>query len=261
MGFGPTVGNNTGEGQHQMTKTRTVRTRTEMDQRYFDLLTQLLRSQGYRELAAATVFANALLHVPTAPHKEQVGQHILEEIEHFGVCCKLYASLDAGDLDAWCNNHLSEHGPIPPLGSFMELGVAQFLYDRASGFQLREYENCSFDPYCQVVGKILEEEEGHENFGAEIMIEHCRDPKQRVETQRYFNKWLAVSMRSFGRPGTAGNLYAISVGLKTRDSAAVAQDYVDSLKSVMRVCGLNFPSRACLMTAGTETAHDLDLSL
>jgi len=249
------------EGKTPVTQTRTVRTRAEMDQRYYDLLTQLLRSQGYRELAAATVFANALLHVPTAKFKTKVAQHVMEEIEHFGVCCELYDRLEAGDLDAWCTKHLREHGPIPPLNSFMELGVAQFLYDRASAFQLREYENCSFDPYCQVVGKILEEEEGHESFGAEIMIEHCREPAQRAETQRYFNKWLAVSLRSFGRPGTAGNLYAVSVGLKTRDSAAVAQEYVDSLKSVMRVTGLVFPSRACLMTAGTETAHDIDLSL
>ena len=54
--------------------------------------------------------------------------------------------------------------------------MAQFLYDRASAFQLREYENSSFDPYCRVVGKILDEEEGHESFGAEIMIERGRDP-------------------------------------------------------------------------------------
>ena len=85
---------------------------------------------------------------------------------------------------------------MPPISSFMELGVAQFLYDRASGYQLREYENSSFDPYCRVVGKILEEEEGHESFGAEILVEHCRDPRERAEIQPLFEKWLAVSRRS-----------------------------------------------------------------
>ncbi|MDH3590323.1 MAG: phenylacetate-CoA oxygenase subunit PaaI [Planctomycetota bacterium] len=244
-----------------MPQTRTIRTRTEMDQAYFDTLVQLIRSQGYRELAAATVFAEALHLVPTIKFKKKVVQHIDEEMEHFEACCILYDSIDAGDLDQYCSRLLREQRPIPAIGSFMELGVAQFLYDRASGFQLREYENSSFDPYCRIIGKILEEEEGHESFGAEIMIEHCRTPEQRSNTQRYFNKWLAVSLRSFGRPQTAGNRYAISAGLKTRDSSGVAQDYVDSLKTAMRVSGLVFPDRACLHTAGTETAADIDLSL
>jgi len=68
-----------------------------------------------------------------------------------------------------------------------------------------------------------------------------------------------VSLRSFGRPGTAGNRYAISVGLKTRDSAAVAQDYLDSLRTVMRICGLRFPDREELRRFGVETAPDVDL--
>jgi 1,2-phenylacetyl-CoA epoxidase catalytic subunit len=221
----------------------------------------MIRSQGYRELAAATVFAEALHLVPSVKFKRQVAQHVHEEIEHFEVCCQLYGEIGAGDLDAVCTAILREKAPVPPIGSFLELGVAQFLYDRASAFQLREYENSSFDPYCRVVGKILEEEEGHESFGAEIMIEHGRDPEQRARLQEYLDKWLAVSLKSFGRPGTEGNQYAISVGLKTRDSAAIAQEYLDSLKPVMRMAGLGFPSREDLERHGVETAPDVDLCL
>ncbi len=232
-----------------------------MDQRYYDLLVRMIRSQGYRELAAATVFAEALHLVPGVDLKRKVVTHIDEEMQHFEACCTLYDALDAGDLDQHCSSMLREQRPIPAITSFMELGVAQLLYDRASAYQLREYENSSYDPYCRIVGKILEEEEGHESFGAEIMLEFCRTPEQRTNTQRYFNKWLAVSLRSFGRPHSPGNAYAIDVGLKTRDSAAVAQDYLDSLKTIMRVSGLVFPDRPCLMTAGTETSPDVDLSL
>jgi 1,2-phenylacetyl-CoA epoxidase catalytic subunit len=244
-----------------MNEIPTVRRREEMDQRYFETLAQMIRSQGYRELAAATVFAGALHLVPSVKFKKQVVQHIHEEMEHFEVCCQLYGEIGAGDLDEACTGFLREKSPVPPIESFLELGVAQFLYDRASAFQLREYENSSFDPYCRVVGKILEEEEGHENFGAEIMIEHSRDPGQRARTQEYFSKWLAVSLKSFGRPGTKGNKYAVSVGLKTRDSAAVAQEYLDSLKTVMRIAGLTFPSRDELERRDVETAPDVDLSL
>jgi 1,2-phenylacetyl-CoA epoxidase catalytic subunit len=244
-----------------MTGNRTIRSREEMDQAYLDTLARMIRSQGYRELAAATVFAKALDLAPTLDLKKQIVQHVREEMEHFEVCCDLFEEIGAGDLDEICTGILREKAPVPPIESFLELGVAQFLYDRASAFQLREYENSSFDPYCRVVGKILEEEEGHESFGAEIMIEHGRDPEQRARMQEYFHKWLAVSLKSFGRPGTDGNRYAVSVGLKTRDSAAVVQDYLDSLKTVMRIAGLVFPSREELERRDVETAPDVDLSL
>jgi 1,2-phenylacetyl-CoA epoxidase catalytic subunit len=244
-----------------MPQTKTIRSRQEMDQKYFDTLVHLIRSQGYRELAAATVFAEALHLVPGLPFKKKVVQHINEEMEHFEVCCDIYAEIGAGDLEQVASAILRDRKPIPRIESFLELGIAQFLYDRASGFQLREYENSSFDPYCRVVGKILEEEEGHESFGVEIMVEHSRDPKSRARMQEIFNKWLAVSLRSFGRPGTPGNRYAIACGLKTRDSAAVAQEYVDGLRPAMRLSGLVFPTRDELRRLGVETAPDIDLRM
>jgi 1,2-phenylacetyl-CoA epoxidase catalytic subunit len=244
-----------------MTEPKTIRNRAEMTDRYFQTVASMVRSQAYRELAASIAFASALAHVPTLEFRKRVVHHVEEELEHYEVCVDLYRSMGAGDLDAVCTKLLQEKRPVPLIDSFLELGVAQFLYDRASAFQLREYENSSFDPYCRIVGKILEEEEGHESFGEEILIRHCGDPAARGDAQRLFDKWIAVSLRSFGRPGTEGNRYAISVGLKTRDSAAVTQDYADALKSTMRVCGLVFPSRERLRESGVETARDLDLRL
>ena len=241
-----------------MTEVRTIRTRAEMSARYFETLAQMIRSQGYRELAAATAFAEALPLVPTLAFKKKVSVHVQEELEHYEECCRLYTAIGAGDLDELIG---AKPPNIPSIESFIELGVAQFLYDRASAFQLRESENSSFDPYCRIVGKILEEEEGHESFGAELLIEHCKDEAHRDEAQRLFNKWLAVSLKSFGRPGTEGNRFAISAGLKTRDSATVAQDYIDALRTVMRICGLTFPTRDELLELGVETAPDVDLTL
>ncbi|MGQ0612697.1 MAG: Phenylacetic acid catabolic protein [Planctomycetaceae bacterium] len=244
-----------------MTKTKTVRSRAEMSPEYFQALSRMILSQAYRELAASVGFAHALQFVPGLEFKQKVIAHVVEEMGHYKTCAELYREIGAGDLDAVCQGRVERERRIPPIESFLELGVAQFLYDRASGYQLREYENSSFDPYCRVVGQILEEEEGHEDFGAEVLIEHCRDPRHRPAAQELFDKWLAVSLRSFGRPGTPGDRFAVSVGLKTRGSAAVMQDYVDDVKSTMRVCGLQFPTRQRLRELGVETAPDIDLTL
>lgn len=243
------------------TPPRTVRARADMSPQYFDTLHRMLRSQAYRELAAAVVFAEALAIVPKLEFKRHVVHTVEEEMDHYAVCVQLADQIGIEGFDEDCTKHVRENRPIPAIESFLELGVAACLYDSASAFQLREYENSSYDPYCRIIGKILEEEEGHENFGAEMMIQMSRDPKNRDEMQRCFEKWLAVSMRSFGRPGPERSRFAIEAGLKTRDSAAVAQDYVDSLKTVMRLCGLQFPTRDRLRELGTETAPDIDLSV
>ncbi|MEM8884197.1 MAG: Phenylacetic acid catabolic protein [Planctomycetota bacterium] len=243
------------------TKTRTVRSRSEMTPEYFDTLSKMLLSQAYRELAAAVVFGEAISLVPSVEYKQQVVHQVEEEMDHYAVCVRLAEELGIEGFDELCTRRVHDERPIPRVESFLEVGVAACLYDSASAFQLREYENSSYDPYCQIIGKILEEEENHENFGAELMIQMSRDPKHHAPMQACFDKWFAVSMRSFGRPDHDRSRYAIEVGLKTRDSAAVAQEYADSLKQVMRLCGLEFPSRERLRELGTETAADIDLAV
>jgi ring-1,2-phenylacetyl-CoA epoxidase subunit PaaA len=152
--------------------------------------------------------------------------------------------------------HKLERVPYPETWS--ELAMAQFLYDRAGEFHLREYKTCSFSPYARIVTKILEEEEGHEGFGENVVLELSKDPQNRASLQELFEKWLAVALLSFGRPGTAGNRFAIATGLKTRDSGAVMQDFINDIKPTMVTCGLRFPEREKIVI---EMPGDIDLHL
>ena len=52
--------------------------------------------------------------------------------------------------------------------------MAQFLYDRGGFWQLKEYEECSFVPYRDVVQKIVKEEAGHQDLGEKIVVEQCQ---------------------------------------------------------------------------------------
>ena len=85
----------------------------------------------------------------------------------------------------------------------------------------------------------------------------CKDPATRAEIQRRFKKWFVASLRIFGRAGTAGNMYCISVGLKTRDSGDVAAAYLDSIRPVMSSCGLRFPTREELLPLELPPQVDL----
>jgi ring-1,2-phenylacetyl-CoA epoxidase subunit PaaA len=238
-----------------MTSPKTIETREEMTPEYRAMVKQLLESQGYREVMAANLFGDAIKHIPTLNHKQMVAHQIEEELEHFEEVAKLYQLVAGEDLLAAIQDKLER---VPYAESWIELAMAQFLYDRAGEFHLREYKTCSFAPYSRIVTKILEEEEGHEGFGEKVVLELSKDPQNREILQELFAKWLSVALLSFGRPGTEGNRFAIAAGLKTRDSGFVMQDFINDIKGTMVACGLHFPERDKI---GIEMSDDMDLTL
>jgi len=238
-----------------MSESRKIHTPDEMTLEYRRMVIQLLESQGVREFMAANIFSDALKYIPTLRLKELLARQVVEELEHYEETIRLYHDL-GGNLEEVVEKRVGKYGGVPYVKSWFELAVCQFLYDRAGEFHLAEYRNCSYVPYAQIVDKILAEEEEHEGFGERVMVEACQDPEYRRQVQQLFNKWLTFSLTSFGRPGTPGNRFAIAVGLKTRDSGEVMQDFISDIKSGMVKCGLTFPP-----DLGVETPANLDLSL
>jgi (2Fe-2S) ferredoxin/1,2-phenylacetyl-CoA epoxidase catalytic subunit len=234
---------------------REVRSPSEMDAEYRAMVKQLLESQAYRELQAANLLGHALKFVPSLGYKQSIAEDLEEELEHFAEVARLYDDVAGGDVAAVVADRLSR---VPYPESWPELAMVQFLYDRAGEVHLREYVGCSYVPYREIVTKILEEEEGHESFGEDVLRELSKDPARHGELQRLFEKWLPVALLSFGRPGTAGNRYAVEVGLKTRDSSAVMQQFLDDIKATMRECKLVFPAED---RVGVELFSGVDLSL
>jgi 1,2-phenylacetyl-CoA epoxidase catalytic subunit len=130
--------------------------------------------------------------------------------------------------------------------SWMELAMAQFLYDRGGFWQLKEYEECSFVPYRGVIQKIVKEEEGHQGLGEKIVVDYCRSGQHDDVKQALFEKWLRIGLLSFGRPGTGGNRFAIEQGLKKRDSGECMKDFVADIRPAVKAAGLSFPDPARL---------------
>lgn len=240
-----------------MTSPKTVERREDMDDRYYATVRQMMESQAYRELAAAQMFGFGLQFVPELRWLKFMTWHIREEMEHYEVVVKMYGEVTGESVEPHVHSRLAKK-PIEFATSWFELAMAQFLYDRGGFWQLREYEECSFVPYRKVIGKILREEAGHQGLGERIVVELCRSGKHDGVKQAMFDKWLRQGLLSFGRPGTDGAKYAIDVGLKKRDAAAVMQDFVNDIKPAVKACGLAFPKMSAI---GIEAPGGLDLSL
>jgi 1,2-phenylacetyl-CoA epoxidase catalytic subunit len=161
-------------------------------------------------------------------------------MEHYEDVVKMYREFTGESVEPFVNQRLKQK-PIDFATSWYELAMAQFLYDRGGFWQLREYEECSFEPYRKTIEKIIKEEKGHQALGERIVVELTASGEHEADKQRVFEKWLRQGLLSFGRPDTEGARYAISVGLKKRDAGVVMQDFLDDIKPAVKACGLTIP--------------------
>jgi len=238
----PTWGGWGGGSKKRMTTE--VHTEDEMSPEYRAMVVQLMESQAYRELAAAHMFGYGLRFVPEKWLKFMVW-HIQEEAEHYQAVAKMYHDFTGEDVEPKVAARLASK-PVPFAESWMELAMAQFLFDRGGFWQLKEYDQCSFVPYRGVIQKIVKEEAGHQGLGEKIVVEQCQSGRFEDVKQPLFEKWLRLGMLSFGRPGTPGNQFAIENGLKKRDSGECMRDFVDDIRPAVRAAGLRFPDPASL---------------
>lgn len=158
--------------------------------------------------------------------------------------------MNAGDLLAAAERRLPE---VPLPQSWAEVAICGFLFDRAGRHQLREYLRSSYWPYAQVARRILEDEE-RQGRAVEVDVKSlfAAASMRRADAQALFERWLPVSLRSFGRPGTEGDRKAVQFGLKGRPAADVIRNYLLDLRNPMADCGLVYPARSRL-------SLDLDL--
>jgi 1,2-phenylacetyl-CoA epoxidase catalytic subunit len=211
------------------------------------LVDRLLRSQAYRERGAATLFEAALRFAPDEPARQRLAGQLTEERDHYARVRALWAETfarDAATLDAWVAARLAAD-PLPPVGSWLELAMAQFLFDRAGFWQLSEYVDSTFVPYRALAREIVADEGDHQDAGARALLILVAAPgADRTTAQAAFERWLRVSLLSFGRPGGAGNHAAIAAGLKRRDSGDVLRDFLADIRPTARAARLAFTPAA-----------------
>jgi 1,2-phenylacetyl-CoA epoxidase catalytic subunit len=234
-----------------------------IEERAGDERTEILASQveslGFRALATAHAFAAAMPLAPALAVKKAIVQYVWEELQRFETASDLYAEVKPGeDLHEAVHPRLAE---IRAPSSWLEVAVIQFLYDRAGVVQLRELAASSDERVARLAARILEGERMHKMMGVEggsaLRNMLLSEPDDTPRAQDYFDRWLAESLRSFGRPGSPRSKRAIELGLRQRDSAEVIRDYLAELVPVMRACGLRLPSRAQL---GLDLPADIGLA-
>jgi 1,2-phenylacetyl-CoA epoxidase catalytic subunit len=225
---------------------------------YKDILASQIESLGYRALATSHAFSAAMPMAPSIVVKKALVEYVWEELKRFEAAAIMYAEVRPGeDLHNVVRPRLSE---VPGPESWLEMTVIQFLFDRAGRLQLAESASSGHERFAKLAAAVAGEERMHEMLGGEggnaLRNMLVTEPDDLAKAQTYFDRWLAISLRSFGRPGSARGQRAIALGLKSRDSADVVREYIAALEPIMSACDLKFPSREAL---GLDLPDDLPL--
>ena len=191
--------------------TRAYQSKGEMDAKMIATLTQMMESQAYRELAAAQMFGYGLQFVPELRWLKFMSWHIREEMEHYEVVVRMYKEFTGESVEPLVNSRLAKK-PIDFAQSWFELAMAQFLYDRGGFWQLREYEECAYVPYRDIIQKILKEEAGHQGLGERIVVELCRSGALRRREAALLREVAQAGDALVRAPRHDGQRYAIDVG-------------------------------------------------
>src|SRR5689334_24996449 len=105
-----------------MAVTKTITSQAEMTPEYRQTVVQMMKSQAYRELAAAVMFGDGLKHVPSLKWLKFMTWHITEEMEHYEDVCKMYEKFTGTSVEPWVNERLATK-PLPMAESWFELGM------------------------------------------------------------------------------------------------------------------------------------------
>lgn len=218
------------------------------------LLMRLLRSQAHREAAAAMLFEQGAALAPDEPSRRRVLAQAQEERSHLLAVGDAWHALvgePGGTLVQWAMAHAAAH-PLPTPGSWLELSLAQLLFDRAGYFQLCEYRDSRWPPHRRLVAPILAEEAEHQQDGADAVRALASATTAQVG-QNLFCRWLRVALLSFGRPGSPGSAQAVALGLKRRDPGLVMQDFIDDVRPFADAAGWRLPAASDLQLDGIES--------
>ena len=190
------------------------------DGEYRSKLLKLLADQARAELEASNTYSKWIHKAPGSEERMHLAEIAREETEHWYGTIKILEGLGVGVKEAddeWATNHWFYrivHVLIPRY-RWEDILMLTFLMDRCAFLLVENFAQSSYAPWARFAKHILEEEQGHVDFGNSFVRSQLEKlGHQRV--QRALNKWWRVALNSFGPTMTKHTEQYIRLGLKYR---------------------------------------------
>jgi len=210
----------------------------QLDEESKGILRRIVERTAYRQLMAANIRGHGLKYVTELDEKQQLAHDIDASLSAAEPIEELYAKVGGTQL-AFAVRDLMERIPYPY--SRFELAVCLALVDRTERLVAESYVESRSPEMASIARSLLDLDRAATRRLEEHLAEFCSEPGNRPTAQQFLNRWLAIAIVAFGRPGSTGDQRAVALGLRSRGAGAMVQRFLDELEPFVASMGLKLP--------------------
>ncbi len=215
---------------------------------YLKALKQTLVVSGDTEMISAPAYMRATRDAPNlGAYMTETGA-IQDELGHAHIAYRMLADLGE-DMDELVYERPPKKWKYPyafdvPLDSWVELVVANGLYDRAGYVLLGDiHKNSTYGPWKRALLKVEKEESFHLRHGERWMKIFAEDPEKRGELQRALDWMFVLTLEWFGLPDELKRHEdQIMYGIKGKTNDELRQQWMSTAVPLCEKLGMSVPA-------------------
>ena len=214
-----------------------------LDEESKGLLRRIVERTAYRQLMAVNIRGHGIKYLTEIEEKISLTGDIESALNGLAAIDLLYTKLGGTEL-IFAVRDLMERLPYPY--SKLELGMCLALVDRTERLVLESYLESRSLEMASIARTLQDDLRPGTRRLEEYAARFCAEPGNRPTAQQFLNRWIAIAIVAFGRPGSAGDKRAVELRLRTRPVEDMVRRFQSELKPFVVSLGLNMPAPSSL---------------
>jgi len=198
-----------------------------LDEEAKALLRRIVERTAYRQIMVANIRGHGLKYLLDVAEKSLLVRDLEAGLEMLRHLERLYGELDGDELALSVRDAMDR---IPYPYSRLELAVCLSLVERAERLVASTYLE-SRSAGMAAIAKRLHELQRPGTRTLEMQLaDFCAEPGNRPAAQQFVNRWIAIALVAFGRPGTTGDQRASALKLRTSKVSDLVRLFLADVK-------------------------------
>jgi hypothetical protein len=214
-----------------------------LDEEQKALLRRILERTACRQIMVANIRGHGLKYVLDVAEKSLLVRDLEAALELLRHVEAFYRELDGEELELAVRDAMDR---VPYPYSRLELAVCLSLVGRAERLVASTYLESSSAGMASIARRIHDLERPGTRMLEMQLADFCAEPGNRPTAQQFVNRWLAIALVAFGRPGTVGDQRARALGLRTARVDELVRAFLSETRAWCESYHLALPDVATL---------------
>lgn len=198
-----------------------------LDEEAKGLLRRILERTAYRQIMVANIRGHGLKYLLDVTEKSLIVRDLEAALDILRHVERFYTELDGDSLSLSVRDSLDR---IPYPYSRLELAVCLSLVGRAERLVASTYLESRSAGMVAISQRIHDLERPGTRMLELQLADFCAEPGNRATAQQFVNRWIAISLVAFGRPGTAGDQRSFALGLRSARVEQLVKSFLGEVR-------------------------------